>query len=120
VSTRASAGLALILSSRKGAKAQRKPIVISLFAPSLILTGTCCFIRILPDLKGWALFHGLFGVKLMLSAALFMIAIGLLASGTLPDLFQRDRANWLAVNVALGAVIVLLSAVLRRLCDFPH
>lgn len=59
-----------------------------------------------------ALYHPLMGGKILLSLALFTIAILLLAP--VPS-FHAQRKTWLSVNVVLGLLILLLGAVLRRL-----
>jgi hypothetical protein len=59
-----------------------------------------------------AAYHGIMGAKILLSLALFTIAILLLKP--VPS-FHENRKTWLSVNVVLGMVILLLAAYLRRL-----
>jgi hypothetical protein len=61
-------------------------------------------------------YHALMGVKILLSLALFTIAILLLAP--VPS-FHENRRTWLSVNVVLGLVILALAAYLRRLWPVP-
>lgn len=57
-------------------------------------------------------YHPVMGMKILLSLALFGIALMLLAP--VPS-FHARRKTWLAVNLGLAAVITLLGAYLRRL-----
>lgn len=62
-----------------------------------------------------ALYVALLVVKILLGLILFSIAFAVtLPWPTLAE-FQRRRPRWLAVNLALAAVILFLSAVLRRM-----
>ena len=84
----------------------------------LIATGTYRFIRTLDKLSGWAEYHAVFGIKVLLSLAVFVIAIGLtMPPAPTPNVFQRNRSKWLLINFVLAAVVVLLSGYLRRLWD---
>ena len=57
-------------------------------------------------------YHMVMGTKILLSLALFVIAILLLKP--VPS-FHENRKSWLSVNVVLGLLILLLGAYLRRL-----
>jgi len=66
-----------------------------------------------PPFSGW--YTWILSVKILLALTLFTISLTL----TLPipafsDL-QRNRPKWLMVNIILGAIIILLSAYLRRM-----
>jgi len=56
-------------------------------------------------------YHMVMGIKIILALAIFAIAILLLKP--VPS-FHENRKSWLSVNVALGAIVLLLSAYLRR------
>ena len=87
----------------------------------LILTGLYNYVVIaiprIRELKEqgatqFQLYHPIMGGKILLALALFVIAILLLKP--VPS-FHEKRKTWLTVNVVLGAVILALSAYLRRL-----
>lgn len=56
-----------------------------------------------------------YAVKIILALVLFMIAILLTSSRPKWAAFQANRKKWLGINLALAALIVALSAVLRIL-----
>jgi uncharacterized membrane protein len=62
--------------------------------------------------EAFRMYHSVMGVKILLSLALFAIAIVLLKP--VPS-FHANRKSWLSVNVVLGMAILLLGAYLRRL-----
>lgn len=57
-------------------------------------------------------YHGIIGGKILLSLALFVIAILLLKP--VPAVYE-NRKTWLSVNLVLGLLVFLLGAYLRRL-----
>lgn len=61
------------------------------------------------------IYHGILGLKILLALVVFGIALALTLP--LPALgpIQRRRPLWLAVNLVLAALVILLSAALRRL-----
>ncbi len=62
-----------------------------------------------------AVYIAVLAAKILLALILFSIAFAVtLPWPTLAE-FQRRRPRWLAVNLALAAVILFLSAVLRRM-----
>jgi hypothetical protein len=60
-------------------------------------------------------YGAVYTIKIILALAIFMIAIFLTSSNPKRAAFQANRKKWLAVNVILAVVVVLLSAVLRSL-----
>jgi uncharacterized membrane protein len=100
--------------------AQRFRVVIHSSIAVLLLTGIYRLAKSWHLLKGWQTYQTLMGVKILLAAILFTIAFKLTKPGDQPNYFQRNRDVWLLANFVLGAVIILLSATLRRLWDFPH
>lgn len=86
----------------------------------LILTGVYRLVQVLPFIKDWTSYHMVLGVKILLALILFVVAIMLTLPGQQPNYFQRNRDRWLLFNFILGAVVVLLSATLRRMWDYPH
>jgi uncharacterized membrane protein len=87
----------------------------------LLITGFYNYLMVaIPKLRAqreagdlhMAPYHGIMGAKILLSLALFTIAIMLLKP--VPALHE-NRKTWLSVNVVLGMVIMLLAAYLRRL-----
>jgi hypothetical protein len=57
-------------------------------------------------------YHPVMGAKILVSLALFVIAVLLLQP--LPSM-EQNRKTWLSVNVVLGLLILLLASFLRRL-----
>lgn len=86
----------------------------------LLLTGLHRFFKILTLIKGWSEYHLLMGIKILLALVLFFLAIMLTLPGQQPNYFQRNRDRWLVINFVLGALVILLSATLRRMWDYPH
>ena len=56
-----------------------------------------------------------YALKVMLALVVFMIAIFLTSSRPKWAAFQANRKKWIGVNLALAAIIVALSAILRML-----
>src|ERR1051325_9752208 len=83
----------------------------------LVLTGFYRFFRNLDLTRGWKAIQALVGTKILLAFILFFIAIMLTLPREQPNYFQRNRDRWLLVNFVLGSVIILLSAILRRMWD---
>ena len=54
-------------------------------------------------------------IKMILALLLFLVAIGLTLPGEVWSTVRRHAPLLLAINVVLGSVIVMLSAVLRQL-----
>ena len=92
-------------------------IVIHIAIAVLILTGLHRLFKILPLIKGWSEYHMLLGIKIVFALVLFFVAIMLTVPGQQPNYFQRNRDKWLLFNFILGALIILLSATLRRMWD---
>lgn len=84
----------------------------------LILTGAHRLVKILPLIKGWSEYHMLLGIKILFAIMLFFVTIMLTLPGQKPNYFQRNRDRWLLVSFLLGALIILISAVLRRMWDY--
>lgn len=61
---------------------------------------------------GFEIYHPLMGLKILLSFAIFAIAIVLLSSR---EIAPQSRRGMLSVNVALGILVLLIGAYLRRL-----
>ncbi len=59
-------------------------------------------------------YHAIFGVKLLLSVALFFIAQALVGKTAVFETMRRKRARWLTALLGLAALIVLLSGLLNQ------
>lgn len=92
-------------------------IVIHSSIAVLLLTGLYRYIHTLDQTKGWKEYQMLFGIKFLFAMVLFVVAIMLTLPSQQPNYFQRNRDKWLWVNFVLGALIILLSATLRRMWD---
>ena len=65
--------------------------------------------------KGQPLYHGLWGTKVLLALALFFIAIAVTGRSPAFERMRQKRPLWMGVNIALAAVIVLISNILKSL-----
>ncbi len=112
------------------AKANIPPEVGSQFSPALIrrwarVVHTCILLIILsgtynsiiqfPLHKGQPLYHAIWGVKVLLALGLFFIAIAVTGRSPAFEGMRKKRPMWMGIIVALGAVIVLLSSILKNL-----
>ncbi len=59
-------------------------------------------------------YHAIFGVKLILALAVFVLAIGLSSDKAWSAALRTDRPKWLGVLVALGVLVVMLSGLLKQ------
>lgn len=81
----------------------------------IILSGTYNAIVMFPKHSGQPLYHALFGVKVLLALALFFIATAVTGRSPAFAAIRAKGPMWMAVNIALAAVIVLLSNILKNL-----
>ncbi len=81
----------------------------------IIVTGVYNAIVTFPQHKGQPLYHGVFGVKVLLALGLFFIAIAVTGKSAAFEGMRKKRPTWLAFNVLLAAIIVLLSNVLKNI-----
>jgi hypothetical protein len=80
----------------------------------LLVTG---FINMARAFEGGVhpIYTGLFALKVLLAMAVFTLAILLTVSSPALDAFNARRGTWMLINIALGLVVVFISAVLRWL-----
>lgn len=80
----------------------------------LLITG---FVNMARVFQGGVppLYTGLFALKVLLAMAVFTIAILLTVSSPALDNFNAKRGTWMILNIFLGLMVVLISAVLRWL-----
>ena len=112
------------------AKATIPPEVGSQFSPALIrrwarvvhtcilfiiLSGTYNSIHSFPLHKGQPAYHAIWGVKVLLALGLFFIAIAITGRSAAFEGMRKKRPQWMAVNIFLAAIIVLLSNILKNL-----
>lgn len=99
---------------------RRWHVVVMACITGLLVSGVYNFVTLsLPKAKGIPAYHPLFGVKFLAAMGVFFLASAL--TGRSPG-FAPLRANarkWLAVNVALAVVVILLSGVLKNLKPVP-
>jgi uncharacterized membrane protein len=99
---------------------KRWPRVVHVCIGLLILTGLYNFAVVaLPIHRGQALYHGLFGVKLLLAMAVFFLAIGLTGKSAALAGLRKKGPAWMALNVLMASAVVLLSAVLKNIPPSP-
>jgi uncharacterized membrane protein len=86
----------------------------------LLLTGFYRYLSQMSLTKGWSQYHMFMGIKILLAFVVFFLAIMLTLPGEKPNYFQRNRDRSLLISFVLGAIVILLSATLRRMWDAPH
>lgn len=84
----------------------------------LIVTGVYRYAKAWPSVQNWVEYQAVFAVKMVFSLLLFAIAVLTTVPTARPNMIQRKREHWLVVNFVLGALVLLLSAHLRRLWDY--
>jgi uncharacterized membrane protein len=67
----------------------------------------------LADKRG--LYHGLMGVKIILSVGVFFLSSALVGRSPALEGFRRDRRRWLGVTILLAAVVVAIAGALKVL-----
>lgn len=60
-----------------------------------------------------ALYHGLFGIKVILALVIFVLASALTGRAAAFARFRQNAKFWLSVNVTLAVIVVCISGVLR-------
>jgi uncharacterized membrane protein len=68
-----------------------------------------------PAHSGQSLYHALMGTKIILSLAVFILGSALLGRAAAFDGLRKKAATWMAVNIFLALIIVVLAALLRVL-----
>lgn len=86
----------------------------------MIVTGLANFIYIFKTHESLSgLYHGVFGVKLLLALAVFFLAAMLAGKSAAGERFRNDMRRWLGVCLLLGVVVVTLGSVLRSIPHVP-
>lgn len=78
-----------------------------------LLSGFYNYIRAMPLHKGDGLYHGLIGTKIILAFAVFFIASALVGRSEGTRRFRDQSRFWMTVLIALAAVIVAISGVIK-------
>jgi len=81
----------------------------------LLLTGSLNYYRVWADgtHKGDPLYSALLGIKILLALVIFFIASVLVGRSAKFEGMRQNAAKWLAINLALAAVIVVISGFLK-------
>jgi hypothetical protein len=81
----------------------------------LLLTGGLNYYRVIVEgtHKGDPLYNALIGIKILLALGIFFIASALVGRAAAFEGMRRNVAKWLAINLALAAVIVAISGFLK-------
>ena len=80
----------------------------------LLLSGGYNYLAVgVPGHEGDALYHALMGVKMLLALAIFFLASALAGRAKAFNAIRETRRKWLAVIVALAAVVVGISGYLK-------
>lgn len=101
--------------SLRNTLAPRWTRVVYLSILAIILTGAYNVAHMFPQHKGQPVYHGLFGLKLLLALILFGIALMLTGRSTSSESVRRQAPHWMLASVLLGLVIILLSVMLKSL-----
>jgi uncharacterized membrane protein len=90
----------------------------------IILSGTYNLVLLLPRHKPvpgqMPLYHVLLGPKLLLAGVLFFIAIAVTGRSRTFEGMRKRRPLWLAVNLVIAGLVVLLSNILKHIPPTPH
>jgi hypothetical protein len=80
----------------------------------LLLSGGYNYLAVaIPSHKGEGGYHALLGTKILLALAVFFIASALVGRAKVFEAIRENRRKWLAVIVALSAVIVGISGYVK-------
>ncbi len=85
----------------------------------IILSGIYNAIVMFPKHSGQPLYHAVFGVKVLLALVLFFIATAVTGRNPAFAAVRAKGPMWMAVNIVLAAVIVLLSNILKDIPSSP-
>jgi uncharacterized membrane protein len=81
----------------------------------ILLSGTYNAYLGLTAHSGQPLYHGLFGVKLLLAMLVFFLAIALTGRSEAFAGIRKHQTRWLSVAILAAVAIVLISGVLRQI-----
>ena len=112
---------ALVRQAVMGPVVRRFKILVHSAIGLLLLTGTYNMLVALPKVRALtyhSFYQSILGTKILLALILFGIALPVLSSPPAFGNIQESRRRWVTVLVVLGLVILLFSAILRRLWDF--
>lgn len=88
----------------------------------LLVSGLLTFVLFkLPATRGRpfaGLYHGLFGIKVLMALALFHVAAVLSLPGERGERYRAKASFWLGYATVLLAVIIVVAAILRYLPTF--
>jgi len=65
------------------------------------------------------LYHGLFGIKILLAFTVFFFVSALVGRSETMAGIRKNRARWMSVTVAAAIAIVIISGILRSLPPTP-
>jgi len=102
--------------------------VVMISIAVLLISGLVNFVLFFGQYKVWgetwraayvALYHGLFGIKFILALGIFFIASALAGKAAGLQKIRDNAKFWLNVNIALIAVVVLISGIMRQTHNGP-
>ncbi|MBI1313008.1 hypothetical protein GC176_17095 [bacterium] len=79
----------------------------------ILISGFYNFARLVPAHKGDSLYHALLGTKIMLAFGVFFLGSALVGKSKAFEPLRQNRGRWLAILVALLAVIVAISGFVK-------
>ncbi len=81
----------------------------------LLVSGLFNFVSTIQKYQVPSAYHMLFGIKFILAFAMFFLASALAGRSSLAQRLRQRARFWMAMNITLGVVIVILSGALREL-----
>jgi uncharacterized membrane protein SirB2 len=97
---------------------QRWRVVFMICTTLILLSGVLNFVLYqAPVHRGQALYHGIFGLKLLAALVVFFLGAALTGRSAGLAAIRAKGAFWTGVSAVLVVVIVLLSGILRGI---PH
>lgn len=94
----------------------RWKVVVMTCIVALLVSGSYNFMTIsLVKAEHNALYHPLFGIKVLAAVGVFLIAGALTGRAVAFEGIRRNSSSWMLVAAILGVAVIMLSGVLKNL-----
>ncbi len=94
----------------------RWKVVVMICIAALLISGAYNFMTIsLAKAEHSAVYHPLFGVKMLAALAVFFLASALTGRAVAFEGLRRKAGFWMMVTAILGVAVILISGILRNL-----